>query len=296
MNDQSMTTVEERPMNIAAVKQHVTLIHQVMADVMKEGIDRHYGTIPGTNKPTLLQPGAQLIGMMFRLAPRYEVDREDLGDGHREYSVTCTLVHQATGAVVGMGVGSAATLESKWRYRWESTGQPVPRAYWKTRDSALLGGPQFAHRKRQGQWLIFEKIEHDNPADYYNTVLKVAKKRAYVDVILTATAASDIFTQDVEDFEAPVNDYPEPEPPPETPQPKRRGWPKKQAESAKESQPAQSGLDAMEPSEEYQALIMDINGADAEEVPGLLGRVNKLGDATEKKQAYHHWQARKDSL
>ena len=47
-----------------------------------------------------------------------------------------------------------------------------------------------------------EKVEHDNPADHYNTVLKMAKKRALVDAVLTATAASDIFTQDLEDITA----------------------------------------------------------------------------------------------
>ena len=36
----------------------------------------------------------------------------------------------------------------------------------------------------------------------YNTVLKMAKKRALVDAVLTATAASDIFTQDLEDISA----------------------------------------------------------------------------------------------
>jgi hypothetical protein len=50
-----------------------------------------------------------------------------------------------------------------------------------------------------------EKVEHDNPADYYNTVLKMAKKRAHVDAILTATAASDIFTQDIEDMPEVIN-------------------------------------------------------------------------------------------
>ena len=34
----------------------------------------------------------------------------------------------------------------------------------------------------------------------HNTCEKMAKKRAHVDAILTATAASDIFTQDVEDM------------------------------------------------------------------------------------------------
>ena len=47
-----------------------------------------------------------------------------------------------------------------------------------------------------------EKVENDNPADCYNTVLKMAKKRALVDAVLTATAASDIFTQDLEDISA----------------------------------------------------------------------------------------------
>ncbi|HIJ50738.1 MAG TPA: hypothetical protein HPP54_06770, partial [Nitrospinae bacterium] len=43
------------------------------------------------------------------------------------------------------------------------------------------------------------RTDHDNPADYYNTVLKMAKKRALVDAVLTATAASDIFSQDIEE-------------------------------------------------------------------------------------------------
>ena len=33
-----------------------------------------------------------------------------------------------------------------------------------------------------------------------NTVLKIAKKRAFVDAVLTATHASHIFTQDMEDI------------------------------------------------------------------------------------------------
>ncbi len=43
--------------------------------------------------------------------------------------------------------------------------------------------------------------ENPDIADTYNTVLKMAKKRAFVDASLTATAASDIFTQDVEDMD-----------------------------------------------------------------------------------------------
>ena len=44
-----------------------------------------------------------------------------------------------------------------------------------------------------------EQVEYDNPADYYNTVIKMADKRAIVAAVLYSTAASDTFTQDIED-------------------------------------------------------------------------------------------------
>jgi hypothetical protein len=37
------------------------------------------------------------------------------------------------------------------------------------------------------------------PENIYNTILKMAKKRAFVDAVLTATGASDLFTQDLDD-------------------------------------------------------------------------------------------------
>lgn len=54
-----------------------------------------------------------------------------------------------------------------------------------------------------------KKFNRPNPADMWNTCLKMGKKRAFVDAILTCTAASDCFTQDIEespqDFGAPKN-------------------------------------------------------------------------------------------
>jgi len=38
------------------------------------------------------------------------------------------------------------------------------------------------------------------PADVYNTVLKIAKKRAHVDAVITSLSVSDIFTQDIEEM------------------------------------------------------------------------------------------------
>lgn len=45
------------------------------------------------------------------------------------------------------------------------------------------------------------------PEKHYNTILKMAKKRAFVDAVLTATAASDIYTQDLDDDDSVRNRY-----------------------------------------------------------------------------------------
>jgi hypothetical protein len=202
---------EEYAMSSADVLKQINVIQEVMGAVMHK--DEHYGTIPGTNKPSLYKPGAEKLSLVFRLRPEYQITRSDMPNNHREYEVVCTLFHIPTGQSVGQGVGSATTMEGKYRYRGgekESTGKPVPKDYWNFKNNGkikeaqtLIGGNGFAVGKINGVWEICsigEKIEHDNPADYYNTILKMAKKRAHVDAILTATAASDIFTQDIEDM------------------------------------------------------------------------------------------------
>ena len=186
--------------SVEAIREQVNAIQKLMGSVMKT--DTHFGTIPGCGeKPTLLKPGAEKISSMFRLSPRYEVDRIDMGNGHREYEVKCSLYHAIDGTFCGDGVGSCTTMEGKFRFRQEVVdGLEVSKDYWDTRDVTLLGGPNRKPQKRGGKWVVVERVEHDNPADYYNTCLKMAKKRAHVDAVLTATAASDLFTQDIEDM------------------------------------------------------------------------------------------------
>lgn len=180
-------------MTVHQMADQVNQIQALMRTVMKD--DVHYGLIPGTQKKALLKPGAEKIGLMFGCCTDFSVNRTDLPAGHREYEVTCTIFDRR-GNRIGQGLGSCTTMEKKYRYRAESTGQPVPREYWESRDQTALGGPSFVPRKKDGRWLIFQQVEYDNPADYYNTVLKMGKKRAYVDAILTCTAASDFFDQE----------------------------------------------------------------------------------------------------
>ena len=218
LRDDKLVTMTVDPaasaMTVQQVLGQVALIQQIMGAAMKDG--EHYGKIPGCgDKPTLLKPGAEKLCLTFRLAPTYDVDERTLDRGHREYRVQCTLSSILTNAFIGQGVGVCSTMEGKYRFRQgvaEPTDKPVPRAYWDVRQEdpakaqELIGGKGFTVKKVEGKgWMIAkggEKVENDNPADHYNTVLKMAKKRALVDAVLTATAASDIFTQDLEDITA----------------------------------------------------------------------------------------------
>jgi len=210
MDNEIISVAETRPVDLRTIKSQVLAIQEAMRDVMQQ--DVHFGTIPGTNKPTLLKPGAEKICMMFRLLPAYEVRERDLGEGHREYSVTCTL-KSSRGDFMGQGLGSCSTMESKYRFRSAepvATGRPVPREYWDARKAgdaarcAELIGAGNVTKKTDAGWFIFakgqSKTENSNIADTYNTCLKMAKKRAHVDATITATAASDLFTQDVEEL------------------------------------------------------------------------------------------------
>ena len=218
LRDEQQVTMAVDPaasaLTVQQVLGQVALIQQIMVAAMKDG--EHYGKIPGCgSKPTLLKPGAEKLCLTFRLAPTYVVEERLLERSHREYRVQCTLSSIITKDFIGQGVGICSSMEAKYRFRQnaaEPTDKPVPRAYWDVRgeDPAkaqeLIGGRGFSVKKVDGKgWMIArggEKVEHDNPADHYNTVLKMAKKRALVDAVLTATAASDIFTQDLEDITA----------------------------------------------------------------------------------------------
>lgn len=134
-----------------------------------------------------------------------ETEIVELSGGHREYRSKTNVYHIKTGERLGSGMGSCSTMETKYRYRNENTGRSVPEQYWKTRDSNLLGGPSFTTRKVDGKWYIFQQVEYPNPADYFNTCLKMSEKRSKVAAVLNATAASDIFTQDIEEMQEIIN-------------------------------------------------------------------------------------------
>ena len=198
--------------NEVVVKRNmvVAVLHQVM----QSGV--HYGVIPGTGKdakPTLLKPGAELLAQMFQFDPKFEVV-ETVDGAHRTYLADCFL--ERDGVVVAGGAGSCSTWEKK--YRWRGGGRVCPEC-----GAATIKRSSFEDRNTGDKgWYCFEKIggcnakfhsedraitaqetkavENPDLADQWNTVLKMARKRALVDAVLLGTAASEVFTQDLEDM------------------------------------------------------------------------------------------------
>ena len=183
-------------MTATEMRAQVNLIQEVMQAVMigpsrqnKDGV--HYGIIPGTPKPTLYKAGAEKLAQTFRIAASYIVD-ELSTDDHVRYRITCVGTHQATGLTLGAGLGECSTGEEK--YKWKRTYS----------DTEFHATPENRRRmkwfsKKGGEDYSIMQIRTER-ADLANTVLKMACKRALVAMILTVTAASDIFTQDIEDL------------------------------------------------------------------------------------------------
>ena len=178
-----------RPLTAIEVRAQVQLIQQVMKGVMKK--DVHYGIIPGCAKPSLWKPGAETIMTTFRLVADPEI--EDLCSEDIVHYRVKVRISTMSGIPVGAGIGECSSEEKKYKWReaicpeeFEETSGDRRRELW--------------HRGYKQAKPYKTKQVRSDVADIANTVLKMAKKRALVDAVLTATAASDIFSQDLEDI------------------------------------------------------------------------------------------------
>jgi len=200
----------QHELSVEQVVARINKVHEVMRRAMQEG--HHYGVIPGTPKPSLWKPGAELLCVMFRLDPQYQASERREPDDHLTVTTTCSLWHIPTGQRMGSGMGSCSTRESKYAYRHAS--RVCPKC---GKDAIIKGKEEYG-----GGWVCFKKkdgcgtkfadedvaitgqvvgrVANEDLADQENTVLKMSNKRALVAAVLNVTAASDIFTQDLEDL------------------------------------------------------------------------------------------------
>lgn len=183
-----LTAGETHRFSAMEIRARVNLVQEVMQGIMKR--DTHYGTIPGTPKPTLYKPGAEVLCVTFRIAQEYRI--EDLGDQlTARFRVTCVGRHQVTNIVLGEGVGECSSAEEKYKWRAAVCTEEFDLA------PDHMRRVKFAKYKGNVEKKVQVRTE---AADLSNTVLKMACKRAMIAMTLNVTAASDIFTQDIEDL------------------------------------------------------------------------------------------------
>ena len=176
-------------MSVAAMTERINAIQQVTRSKMIEEV--HYGVIPGTKKPTLYKAGSEMLLTMFQIGPT--VDVVDLSTADRiKYRVIVTGIHTPTGRPIGQGVGECSSAEEKYQWRnavcdeeYEAAAESRRRLKWS---------------KGYDRSIYQTKQVRTSPDDLANTVLKMAKKRAQIDMTLTALGVSDLFNQDIEDL------------------------------------------------------------------------------------------------
>jgi hypothetical protein len=194
------------------------ILAQYVAKHMKPGTD--FGVIPGTEKPTLLKPGAEKLTDLYRCTPKYDITNkiEDWDKGLFHYEFRVQIVSRDADTVLAEGYGSANSREGRYRWRNESRKCPEcgkeaickskfpPRNApknppgWYCSDKRGGCGANFAHDDQKIVGQVMGKVENDDVYTLVNTILKMAKKRSLVDGAIALARCSDIFTQDVEDF------------------------------------------------------------------------------------------------
>jgi hypothetical protein len=240
------------------------LLQMYVSQHMKTGTD--YGVIPGTNKPTLLKPGAEKLTDLFRCTPSFDLIEkiEDWEKGLFHYTFRVRITSRDAGTVLAEGFGSANSREG--RYRWRNAHRKCPecekeaifKSKFPPRDNPDAAPGWYCHKKAGGCGANFAagderiesqtegKVENDDIYTLVNTILKMAKKRALVDGAIALARCSDIFTQDVEDM---VDEEPHSAPPPQRAarQAPRNEAPKRTQEPKPEPTPAQPKAQRMAP-------------------------------------------------
>ena len=216
---------EEFATTMAAAKKGRERLHQVMRNMMTEGI--HFGKIPGTDKPTLLKPGAEVLCQMFHLVPDVKATVE-YGDGLVSPEITVRsrcVIHAGSldGPAVGTGEAAANSWERKWRYRAAERICPACKKPAIIKGSDKYGGGWVCWKKKDGcgkKWAdgaaeiesqTAGLVANPDPYDLLNTITKIANKRAKLDAVITSTSSSDLLTQDMDES------VPTPTPAPYTP-------------------------------------------------------------------------------
>lgn len=159
-DDKEVALYEIETQFALAVRQR-ELLEDYIKDRLKPA--KHYYKVSEGQKPSLTKEGAELVCLPHALKPRYAIvsgpENPPMDDNPYQITVNCELAKGEQFA--GQGIGSANSMVTK------KTGERVQR--------------------------------QKDPGLRHNATLKMACKSAYIAATLNATAASEFFTQDLED-------------------------------------------------------------------------------------------------
>lgn len=196
-------------------------VREFTASCLKKGVD--YGSFAGVAKPSLLKPGAEKLGTLFGLTPKFKcIDKvmNWTGEGNPDFEpffyfeYKCELYR--AGEFVSSCDASCNSWEKKYRYRKSSSVIRCPKC---GKEAIIKGKKEYG-----GGWLCYGKkggcgakfadndpaimsqvsgggeVKNFDTAEQVNTFQKMAQKRAYIGAILIACNLSEYYTQDIEDM------------------------------------------------------------------------------------------------
>lgn len=187
-----------------------------ISKMLVDGTD--YQTIPGTNKPSLVKPGAEKLATFYGLSSQFEMTEQEKdwtgsehgGEAFFYFKYRCTLLHGDQ--MIASCEGSCNSFEVKYRYRQAERVCPTCGKSTIIKGKAEYGGGWLCFAKKGGCGAKFQegdpaitgqqvgRIPNPDVADIVNTLQKMAQKRAFVGAVLLATNSSERFTQDTEDM------------------------------------------------------------------------------------------------
>lgn len=165
--------------NLASMANSMQEFRDFMKNELVDGID--YGVIPGA-KACLFKAGGEKVQMFLGLTPQYKLL-------HREF-----IPNQAKQDKVWNENNRRYEIKETVRnyYAWEFSCELY---HGSVKVAEGVGMANTEEEKYVRQYTT------KTPDGLANTVIKIAKKRSFMDAILAVSGLSDMFTQDMEDSE-----------------------------------------------------------------------------------------------
>lgn len=199
-------TGELAELSVDDVLARLNKVQELMRRAMEVGTD--FGVIPGTSsKPTLLKPGAEKLCLLFQLSPEYNTIKTFHDDGHLTVESTCRILSH--GIFRGEASAMCSTREVKYAYRkgervCPRCGKPAI-----IKGKAEFGGGWICWAKKDGCNAKFAdtdaaitsqsvaRVANADIADSFNTVLRLAEKRAFIAAVRLVTGSSSLFDEEI---------------------------------------------------------------------------------------------------